>query len=101
MDSVSLSPDTIEDLKSKETPWPVIVISVVGAILAMYTALTPGIGMTRRIYALALIISWTLLWVFIILVPWRHGMHTQAWVLSVIAIAGLALFFIIIVLLDF
>ena len=101
MATIQLSPETVADLKSKETPWPVIIVSVVGGVLAMYTALTPHIGMTRRIYALILIISWTLLWVFLLLVPWRHGMHTQAWLLAVIAIAGLALFFIILILLDF
>lgn len=81
-------------------PWPVIIVSVIGGGIVIYTAVAPGISSDRRTFGVILITLWTLVWALILWVMWKECHHPATWWLLLIPLVLEILFFILIILLD-
>ena len=80
-----------------EPPWPTIIISVLGAIVVMYTAIAPGVDENRRIFGVIITILWTVMWALILWVLWKDCHRSATWWLLLVPVALLAVFFILII----
>lgn len=81
-------------------PWPTIIISVLGAIVVIYTAVAPNVDENRRIFGIVLMTLWTIIWALILWVLWRECQREASWWLLLIPVIMMALFFILIIVID-
>ena len=86
--------------KINESPWPTIIISVLGAIIIIYTAVAPNVDNNRRIFGIVLIALWTAIWALILWVLWRECHRSASWWLLLIPVILMAIFFILIIILN-
>ena len=81
-------------------PWPTIIVSVLGAIVVIYTAVAPQISTDRRILGIVMITLWTIVWALILWALWKEHHIEATWWLLIIPVAIMALFFVLIILMD-
>lgn len=81
-------------------PWPTIIISVLGAIVVIYTAVAPGVVNDRRIFGIILMILWTIVWALILWVLWKECHRAASWWLLLIPVIIMAIFFILIIVMN-
>lgn len=81
-------------------PWPTIIISVLGAIIVVYTAVAPNVNTDRRIFGIIMMTLWTIVWALILWVLWKECHRAVTWWLLLIPVAIMALFFIVIILMN-
>jgi len=82
------------------TPWPTIIISILGAIVVIYSAIAPNVNESRRVFSIVLMILWTLIWALILWVLWRECHRAASWWLLLVPITIIVIFFIVIVVLN-
>lgn len=82
------------------TPWPVIIISMVGAIFTVYTAVAPNIDSNRRVFGVVLLILWTVIWALLLWVLWRECRQSTSWWLLLIPLTAMILFLVLIIILN-
>jgi hypothetical protein len=83
-----------------EAPWPTIIISVLGAIVVIYTAVAPNVDENRRVFGIVLMVLWTLIWALILWVLWKECHRSASWWLLLIPVIIMALFFILIIIMN-
>lgn len=83
-----------------EVPWPMIIVSVVGGGLTIYTAVAPGVSSERRTFGAILLALWTIAWALILWVIWKDCHHPAAWWLVLVPLTLAILFFVLIIVLD-
>lgn len=81
-------------------PWPVIIVSIVGGVMVIYTAVAPGVSTNRRAFGAILLGLWTIAWALILWVIWRECHHPATWWLLLVPITLMVIFFVLIVVLD-
>lgn len=81
-------------------PWPTIIVSVLGAIVVVYTAVAPNVNTDRRIFGIVMMTLWTIVWALILWVLWKECHRAATWWLLIVPVAIMALFFILIILMD-
>ena len=81
-------------------PWPTIIISILGAVLIIYTAVAPNLDSNRRIFGVVLLILWTLIWALLLWVIWRECRQATSWWLLLIPVIAMILFFVLIIVLN-
>src|SRR5437870_128064 len=81
-------------------PWPSIIISVLGAIVIIYTAIAPNVDENRRLFGVILMTLWTILWAVLLWVLWNECHYSASWWLLLIPVIAMALFFILIIILN-
>lgn len=83
-----------------EPPWPTIIISVLGAIVVIYTAIAPNVDENRRVFGVILMLLWTAVWAIILWVLWRECHRSASWWLLLIPVILMAIFFVVIIILN-
>ena len=83
-----------------EAPWPTIIISVIGAIIIVYTAVAPNVNNDRRIFGIVLMTLWTIVWALILWVLWKECHRAATWWLLIVPVTIMALFFILIIIMN-
>ena len=91
------SPTIFPSCKVNSPPWPTILISIIGAVLLIVTAVVPNIDSNRRIFGIIFIFLWSLVWALILWVLWKECHRSTSWWLLLIPVAILAIFFILII----
>ena len=86
--------------KDNTTPWPSIIIGIVGAIIVIYTIIAPGVPGDRRIFGTIMMALWTAVWALILWVLWRECKKAATWWLLLIPVIIMAIFFILIIALN-
>lgn len=81
-------------------PWPMIIISIIGAIIVIYTAVAPNIDETRRVFGVVFTILWTLIWAIILWVLWRECYTSMTWWLLLLPTTLIILFWIAIIIFN-
>jgi hypothetical protein len=89
--------ETAPECETYTVPAPVILISVLGAIIVIYTAIAPGVDQNRRVFGIVLMILWTLIWALLLWVLWRECHRAAAWWLLLLAVTAMILFFVLII----
>ena len=82
------------------SPWPTIIISVLGAIVIIYTAVAPNVDENRRIFGVVFILLWTLIWAILLWVLWREYHRSASWWLLLVPVIAMALFFVLIIVMN-
>lgn len=83
-----------------EPPWPTIIISILGAIVIIYTAVAPNVDENRRIFGVVFLLLWTLIWAILLWVLWRECHRSSSWWLLLIPVITMALFFVLIIIMN-
>lgn len=83
--------------RSHMTPWPTIVVALVGAVFVIYSAMAPSISSNRRIFTAVFLALWTLAWALILLVLWRDCQAITTWCLMIVPVMLMLLFFLVII----
>lgn len=99
IDNIPLTP-TGPTCNRREAPWPTIIISVVGAVFVIYSAVAPNISSDRRIFGSIMLALWTIVWALILWVLWRECHRAAAWWLILVPLAVMILFFVLIIILN-
>jgi hypothetical protein len=81
-------------------PWQSIIILIMGGIIAVYSAVAPGVDNNRRLFGVVLTLLWTAVWALILWVLWKEKQYTAAWWLLLVPTSLLLLFFVVIILLN-
>lgn len=81
-------------------PWPTIIISVLGAIVIIYTAVAPNVDENRRVFGVVFLLLWTLIWAILLWVLWRECHRSASWWLLLIPVIAMALFFVLIIVMN-
>lgn len=81
-------------------PWPTIIMSVLGAIVIIYTAVAPNVDENRRIFGVVFLLLWTLIWAILLWVLWRECHRSASWWLLLIPVIAMALFFVLIIVMN-
>lgn len=89
-----------DQCKTHRTPWPSIIISIIGGIVVIYIAIAPGISSGRRIVGIVLMFLWALVWALILWVMWKDCHHAISWWLLLIPVVIMSLFFVLIILMN-
>jgi hypothetical protein len=82
------------------SPWPMIIMFLVGMGFLLYTILVARISNSRRQFSIGVIVLWTLLWTLIFWAMWRQRYTTATWWFLLIAVSVLLFFFVVMVTLD-
>lgn len=90
--------DTI--VNNLKVPWPSIIMLILGLFIVVYTAIAPGVNNDRRVFGVILILLWTFLWALILFSLWNESLEAETWWLLIIPVSIMAIFFIIIIILD-
>lgn len=78
------------------TPWPVIIVILVGLIAAMLMLFIPNVNGGVRSLGVVLLLIWTLIWALILWYMWKEC-HTRAtWWLLILPVA-MAILFVVLV----
>lgn len=96
----SIQQPTVTKYNWSWLPWPMIIISILGIALLIYTAVAPDIDSSRRSFGVVLIILWTLLWALLLWVLWKENQRAAAWWLLLISSVSILLFFILIIVMN-
>jgi len=83
-----------------QPPWPTIIISVLGAIIIIYTAIAPNVNNDRRVFGFVLIMLWTIVWALILWVLWKECHKASSWWILLIPVSIMILFFVVIIILN-
>jgi len=87
----------MESNKTEITPWPAIIVLMVGVILIIYTAVGPNITHNNRIFGVILLLLWTLLWSLLLWIIWREYKRETTWWVLLIPMVSMILFFVLII----
>ena len=96
------SPPTpvLESHMSYSIPWPTIIISILGAITVIYTAIAPGVNQHRRFFGALFLALWTIMWGIILWVIWKDYHQSRSWWLLLFSVIIMAFFFIFIIVMN-
>lgn len=82
------------------TPWPSIIVILVGILLVLYTAIGSKINTYRKLFGIVMLLIWTIVWAFILFMLWKDCHHAASWWLLFIPISGMTIFFVLIILMN-
>jgi len=86
--------------EGNSVPWPTIIISILGAVVVIYTAVAPNVDNNRRVFGVVLMLLWTIVWALILWVLWKDYHRPASWWLLLIPVIIMALFFILIIVMN-
>lgn len=94
------SKGTLPKCNVHDPPWPTIIISVIGAILLMYTAVAPNLDINRRLFGVMLILLWCAMWALILWVLWKECHRPTTWWLLFIPVILVLIFFVLVIIVN-
>lgn len=81
------------------SPWPVIIMIIIGAAVIIYSAIAP-INQDRRIFGVVMLSLWTIIWSVIIWFLWRECERNAAWLLLIVSVVMMLVFFVLIIIMN-
>ena len=92
----------MEDIqRTYNTPWPMVIITIVGSVYIVTTTIYPGISYNKRIFGSLMLFLLVTLFALVSYMFWRDNKETQDWTLAILGISVMSLFFIIFIAMDF
>ena len=88
------------ECRVNQPPWPTIIISILGAIIIIYTAIAPNVNNDRRVFGIVLIMLWTIVWALILWVLWKECHKASSWWILLIPVSIMIFFFVVIIILN-
>lgn len=86
--------------ESIPTPWPSIIVLIIGMCMVIYIGVAPGINPNRIALGITLILLWSILWALILWVMWKKKNYFCAWLLMVIPLILMLTFFLVVIIFD-
>lgn len=78
-------------------PWPVLIISIIGLIIVIYTCFAPNLTNGVAFYIITFSSLWFLSWTFLLYLLWVNFFITESWILLIIPVVLLLILVILVV----